>query len=157
MPKGFYVRRTTHENFLRKVDKVDGGCWEWTGAVLKDGYGHFHVNRKGVIASRYSYQHYKGDIPPGLVVRHKCDNPKCVNPEHLELGTQKDNYNDAKMKGRHVHGEKHGNVLYSGEQIKKVLQLIAEGMRPIDISKQTGVALSTVYDVRLGRSWKHLK
>ena len=157
MPKGVYQRRTTHENFLLKVKISESGCWEWVGSKLKDGYGHFHVNRVGIPAHRYSYKFYKGEIPDGCVIRHTCDNPSCVNPDHLQVGTQKENYDDSKMKGRHSHGEAHGNSVYSEQQIRKVMQLIADGIKPKVVSDKTGVALSTVYDIKGGRSWQHLK
>lgn len=83
-------------------------CWEWTRATNNIGYGMFRV-RKGIMrtAHRVSYELHKGDIPPGMCVCHTCDNPKCVNPDHLWLGTVQDNMDDKISKGR-LSGRKPG-------------------------------------------------
>ncbi len=79
---------------------VTPGCWVWTAATVgRAGHGSFR-NGRHVLAHRYAYQAYVGSIPRGQVVRHKCDNPKCVNPDHLELGTQADNMRDMAERGR---------------------------------------------------------
>jgi len=75
------------------------GCWEWRGYIL-GGYGISWHNGKTHKAHRASYEKYKGDIPDGLLVCHSCDNPRCINPDHLWLGTQSDNMKDAVSKGR---------------------------------------------------------
>lgn len=80
--------------------KVVGDCWIWTGSIRNDGYGRYPVNRQWKGAHRVAYELYKGPIPEGLLVRHKCDNPLCINPEHLELGTNKDNVWDMYLRGR---------------------------------------------------------
>lgn len=76
------------------------GCWEWTANALKSGYGRFKLDGKQMYAHRVAYELMVGLIPPGVKVRHKCDNPPCVNPDHLELGTHADNMRDRDERGR---------------------------------------------------------
>lgn len=87
------------ERFWSKVVKTEN-CWEWAGTIAINGYGIFHLNKKGIRAHRVVYQLCKSDIPFGLIVMHSCDNRKCVNPSHLSVGTYEDNLRDASAKGR---------------------------------------------------------
>lgn len=91
---------TTEEAFWAKVAKGDG-CWEWQGATTNGGYGSFTENRRGVRAHRYSYRLHYGPFDERLLVCHSCDNPKCVRPDHLWLGTSAQNERDKILKGRH--------------------------------------------------------
>lgn len=95
------MAKTLKERFEEKYKIVASGCWEWQYSVNKKGYGMFGIATSTTqLAHRVSFTLYKGDIPEGLFVLHHCDNPKCVNPEHLFLGTNTDNMRDAKAKGR---------------------------------------------------------
>lgn len=90
------------------------GCWEWTGTKDKHGYGRVRVDQRKARAHRVAWEAFKGEIPAGLHVLHRCDNPGCVNPEHLFLGTHGDNMRDREAKGRgnrwNAHGQSTGKV-----------------------------------------------
>jgi hypothetical protein len=86
--------------FLQFVQKSDG-CWEWTGHRNAAGYGHISLDGQFVLAHRHSWALFKGPIPDGLFCLHRCDNPPCVRPDHLFMGTKKDNAMDMAAKGRH--------------------------------------------------------
>lgn len=91
-------------NFWDRVDKRSSNeCWLWIGSIKPNGYGNFMVCRdKPINAHRMCWRICYGPIPDNMNVLHKCDNPRCVNPHHLFLGTQVDNLNDAKNKGRRI-------------------------------------------------------
>lgn len=86
--------------------KITDSCWEWQRGTNSKGYGAVKIQNKTYSAHRVSWTLFNGDIPEGMFVCHHCDNPKCVNPEHLFIGTQKDNMQDKCKKGRH-HKQKH--------------------------------------------------
>lgn len=93
-------KSSTEKRFWAKVRKDRDGCWRWIAAVTRYGYGAFTVRSKYIRAHRYSWELHNGPIPEGLCVCHRCDNPGCVNPAHLFLGTFKDNAIDCSTKGR---------------------------------------------------------
>lgn len=93
------------DRFLRKVSyNPVTHCWDWVGSKYRYGYGHFRrkIHGKWVMykAHRYAYEYYRGPIPPNKMVLHSCDNPSCVNPEHLHYGSAQDNINDMISRGR---------------------------------------------------------
>ncbi len=94
--------KTVEERFWKKVNKVGlGDCWEWIGAKTPLGYGKIGVDHKTKYAHRVSWELHNGRIKKGFCVMHQCDNPSCVNPIHLQLGTQLENMRDRDAKGRH--------------------------------------------------------
>lgn len=92
---------TAEQRFHLCYVKRDTGCWDWTGPKAIAGYGRFRVNNRIEFAHRFSYRLHHGELVEGMVVMHSCDNPKCVNPEHLSQGTKSDNALDMYAKGRH--------------------------------------------------------
>lgn len=135
-------------------------CWEWIGSLSDKGYGRLLADGKTRPAHRLSWELNFGAIPPGLLVCHKCDNRRCVRPEHLFLGTERDNSRDRQAKGRTrggwvgEGGERHPRARYSNQQISEVRRLLGQGARPTAAASETGVSLATVYAVRQGKQWK---
>lgn len=122
----------TIKRFWSKTRPRRNGCIEWLASKSHNGYGQFGVNgKKNVRAHRFSWTIVNGDIPEGLCVLHKCDNPSCVNPEHLFLGTYKDNAIDMTLKGRRYEvltkGDDNGNSKLNKRDINKMKILYSTG------------------------------
>lgn len=98
--KGPLTKQTLEERLFAQVNKTEDGCWEWTGVCDSNGRGKMSIHNKERSTHRLSWELHNGPIPDGLLVCHKCDNPPCLRPDHLFLGTQKDNMQDAIKKGR---------------------------------------------------------
>ena len=145
--------------FWAKVDKRGpDDCWEWKESVRRGGYGAFGVNKKVVSAHRFSWEMHNGPIPEGMFVCHTCDNPLCVNPNHLFLGTHSDNMADAANKDRmrrweRARGESHGNAKLTEDQVYEIRD---DTRMPKEIAKEYGVNGPAVSKIQLRRSWKHL-
>lgn len=146
------------ERFFRRVGKLDSGCWVWLGS-LNNGYGQFRRDDGSIILShRLSHLMHSGSSIDGLVVMHKCDNPKCVNPDHLALGTQAENVQDMREKGREkkrgAPGMQHGMSKLTDALVVEIRGSQESGP---SIAKRLGISTTTVYDVRNRRIWKHIK
>lgn len=140
-------------------------CWEWQGCTDSSGYGNFRVPQFGRInigAHRVSYMLYNGAFPPeGMVIRHKCDNPRCVNPLHLEYGTKKDNAQDALDRGRYPKrdqaGEKNGAAKLNEEKVREIRRLWATpNNSTVKLAKQFNVSHDTISLVVNGKSWRNV-
>lgn len=134
-------------NFWEKVNKTEG-CWEFGGDRDKHGYGRVDVfGRAVVLAHRYSWEVTHGAIPKGMCVLHRCDNPPCVRPDHLFLGTQKDNMQDAALKGRlrlpDTSGPNSRTAKLTAEQVVEVRTRYAKVSPELTITE-----LARVYDMR---------
>jgi hypothetical protein len=148
------------KRFWDKVKKSDG-CWEWTGAKGSHGYGNSYYNGKAQLAHRVSWQLAHGDIPSsseyhGTCVCHTCDNRACVNPDHLFLGTHKDNMADRDAKGKSPIGELNGGGGKLTEQdIPRIRDMLRCGAKQKDIADWFGVSPSMVYRIKRGQAWRH--
>lgn len=139
-------------------------CWEWQFAVNKRGYGYLGYKGKYTLAHRFSYTAFVRDIPGKLYVCHKCDNPKCVNPRHLFLGTAAQNMFDCLLKGRHkaIFMPKHRpkNSSISKDKAKRIKVFIAENYPAITlkaIAEKFKVPVTLVRDINAGRSYINIK
>lgn len=139
MPKGVYQRKSLKERFEAKVVAVDSGCHEWQSTIHRDGYGKFWHETGQIQAHRMAYMIHKGEIPDGQWVLHKCDNRKCVNPDHLYLGDAKQNCADMHSRGRNV-----GRMKYSMELVEKAKAMYAEGRSQQSIADELGINQTTI-------------
>ena len=145
--------------FLAKVEKKDNGCWEWTSQTTNGGYGKFNMRGKHILAHRYSYELHKGKIPEGLQVCHSCDNRKCVNPEHLWIGTSSDNMQDAVKKGRFP--DQKGCANYASKLTQEMIVEIkildeSKKMTRRDIAKKFNVCAGTISHLLNEKTYKRL-
>lgn len=142
-----------------KYVKITQGCWEWSGYIGAGGYGVISSDDgKLMKAHRLSWSIKHGPIPDGLKVCHKCDNPKCVNPSHLFLGTQSDNVQDCKKKGRISNrpqpGESNPMSRLTNKQVLDMRSLrLSRGLSYKKIGQKFGVAAMTAYRAITGQSW----
>jgi len=137
---------------------TEQGCTLWTGSRFKEGYGHFGISR-GVAsyAHRFAWTLVHGPIPDGLFVLHRCDNPPCVNPDHLFLGTALDNAQDMIAKGRGLRGEQLSWAKLTPSSVRLVRERIASGQSSVkELAEELGVARATVRRAAQGESWKHV-
>lgn len=149
--------RPAIERFWLQTDRrSDDECWPWLGAINPKGYGRFRLNGVSTPASRASWILNVGAIHPGLVVCHKCDNARCVNPAHLWLGTMKDNQQDAAQKKRMPHGEAHPKSKLTESSVKEIRRRAADGERVSVLAKECGVSAGSIYNAVSRKTWGHV-
>lgn len=142
--------------FWSKVDR-GGDCWLWTANKLPHGYGAFAVARNQMrLAHRVAYILANGDIDASVCVLHACDNPSCVNPAHLRAGTHKDNTQDMLAKGRHAHGERHGNRVLTEPEVLEMRRRYAGGETLTAIARSMGRNVPTVLKIVKRKRWVHI-
>ena len=147
------------DRFNQFVDKIssDSGCWLWTGSTHKQGYGKISFRGKTQPSHRISYELFNGSIPKNMMVCHKCDNTKCVNPRHLFLGTAMDNMQDKVSKGRHK-GAKQGSLHHKSKLTEfAVKEIINSNMNQYQLAEIHGVSQSTISSIKAGKKWRHVE
>lgn len=149
------------EAFWSKVEKTEG-CWQWTGATSR-GYGRLSYQSETISAHRFSYRLHGGTLTKGMFVCHRCDNPLCMNPDHLFLGTSRDtstcrgaaHWQNASPEKRRTGARHHASKL-SPKKVREMRSLYANGETVKGIAKQYGVDARTTYAVLRGETWKHV-
>jgi len=147
------VSDTPHIDFLSKVDVKrfnSKECWPWKGAGKGNGYGHASYLGENIPAHRLSYKLFRGDIPEGMDVCHKCDNRWCVNPHHLFVGTRSENVADMVAKGRGDGGKrKHLKEVH----IQEIRRRLNAGVKVSEISETMDIGAATINSIRRGDSY----
>jgi DNA-binding XRE family transcriptional regulator len=144
--------------FWGKVIKKDG-CWQWSGSKSSDGYGSFSIAHKMYGAHRISWEIHYGQIPQGKHVLHKCDTPECVNPEHLFLGTHKENMRDMFSKGRrkHARGIRNGLAKLNDIKVKEIRRLHKTGKYTQNkIAAKFKVSRQVIGAILKKKTWTHV-
>jgi hypothetical protein len=147
-------------SFWSRVNRANGdkACWIWTGAKDWDGYGLYALEgRRSERATRIAWRLIKGErVPKHLQCLHTCDNPGCVNPAHIFLGTTADNMRDRDQKGRQSRGSFHPKALLTEAQVIDILNLSEAGLSQHAIARRFGVSRAAISGILLGRNWKHV-
>lgn len=135
----------------------NSGCHIWIGTINQAGYGKFWWNSENVPAHRAAWLLYVGQIPSGFFACHRCDNPPCVNPAHLFLGTPADNLADMAAKGRAIRGCRHPrSYLTDGDVLRIRDRYFTSGLRQVDIAQEFGLTQATVSKIIRGDTWRHI-
>jgi hypothetical protein len=162
--RAYYARRHLRyrlpdpEQFWSRITRSEG-CWEWPGTRNPKGYGYVSGGFYRMFAHRAAWELAFGPIPKDLCVLHRCDNPPCVRPDHLWLGTIADNNADMAAKGRasrkpRQFGEQHHAALITAADVHHIRESSARG---IDLAMQFGISPSTISAIRHRRKWRHLR
>ena len=169
MAKGKYTRTAAHieklkhaafirngsmtpaQRFWTKVQKGDG-CWEWKGQRNRRGYGEVSINSKWRKAHRFAWEITNGEIPEGMHVCHRCDNPACVRPEHLFLGTARANTVDSVTKGRH----RSDRPKLTAQQVRE-MRALAATQSIVSIAEAFGVDYATAHMAIRRKSWREVE
>jgi hypothetical protein len=145
--------------FFARTRRTDTGCLEWTGGVNRNGYGQVRIGGKLYLCHRVSFEWHYGPISPGVKVRHRCDNPSCIERTHLLPGSQSDNIADCIERGRRnqAFGERMGTSKLREADIIRIREMGRAGAASgRAIARMFGVSHTMVQDILARRNWKHL-
>jgi hypothetical protein len=150
------VKRSIEERFWENVEKTDY-CWNWKGSIDSNRkYGRMWVDGKQKAAHRLSLEIHGKKVSKRSVIMHLCDNPNCVNPDHLQIGTHKDNQQDKVIKGRQAKGEMQGHSILSAIEVKAMKDLHKLGWKTSDIAAALKRNYSPVWQA-IKTNWKHIE
>ena len=138
---------TLRGRFTQFVRRDPGGCWLWTGAKDRDGYGVIADGGRTLAAHRVSYELHNRALPPGSLVMHSCDTPACVNPAHLSVGTKRTNALDMTRKGRRA-------TKLSRLQVLEIRARVGDGESTVDVAAVFEVSAATIRSIVSRRSWR---
>lgn len=144
---------TASEGLAELSVAEESGCIRFTGHLDGEGYGRIMVARVKYMAHRLSYSLNNGPIPDGYVVRHKCDNPSCINPEHLEVGTQADNIADKVSRGRQARGSGAGRAILTEESVREIR---SSPLKVSELSTLYGVSVVSIRNILRRKTWQHV-
>ena len=144
---------TNEERFHKFYEIMPSDCWEWQKSLDRDGYGYFWYDSKTSRGHKYAWELYFGDRG-GLCVLHTCDNPCCVNPDHLFLGTHQDNVKDRDSKGRQVKGSKQHLSKLTEEQVRAIRK---DSRKHRIIANEYNIAKSNIWFIKSRTTWKHVE
>lgn len=149
------TQKSLKDRLLSKIGvAAPSGCWEWSGAKIT-GYGVIRVDRRNKLAHRASYEIHCGAIEPGLNVCHRCDNPLCINPEHLFLATHAGNMADKVAKNRQSRGEGRPLAKLTNADVLEIRA--ASGIPQSALAARYGIGQNIISRIRTGKRWKHVE
>ena len=132
-------------------------CWPWPGGRLASGYGLIRDSGRCLLAHRLSWKYHNGrSVPDGMVVLHACDNPCCVNPAHLSIGTKADNSADMRVKERQARGTRVANAKLTEDVVREIRRLRASGDSSLVLAKKFGIGRTYVDAIVGSRRWQHV-
>lgn len=149
------MRDTLLRRFEARINRAENGCWLWTGSIQRSGYGQIIIEKgRPNYTHRVAWELYRGHIPLGMYVCHRCDVRACVNPDHLFLGTQSDNMADCVTKDRQAKGAQLPHAKFTDADI---LDICASDLPDRQEAKRRGVNREVIRDIRLCKTYKHVQ
>lgn len=144
------------QDLMANAKRADNNCIEWQRYKDADGYGKWRVNGEKRNVPRLVCELIYGSPKPNEQALHSCDNPPCINPDHLRWGTHRDN-NDDKITRQRLAGQNHPLAKYTDAQIRQLKSDIANGANPVLAYKSLGLTRFQFHNIKAGRSWNHIK
>lgn len=148
--------KTIAQSYDDFVIRNGEGCWGWKGCTVGGGYACIKRSGTSMYMHRYVYEQAVGPIPAGMIVRHKCDNPICTNPDHLEIGTHKDNSRDMSERGRTLIGPRNPAAKLDEGKVADIKRAIRGGESQSSLARRYGVCQQAISNINRGLVWRHV-